>query len=89
MADLHPTPARLLLLRDVANGHVRDDADSTPMLHYDDEGTPGATRVAEAIWLMRQAGWVELPPGTDEPAELDTWRLTDTGRAVVLGAGLP
>lgn len=86
--DLYPTPARLAFLADVAAGRVRDDADSAPMLHYDDEGTPGCTRVAEAIWLMRQAGWVELPPGTDEPAELDTWRLTDAGRAV-LEAGAP
>jgi hypothetical protein len=84
-ADLYPTPARLALLRDVDDGKVADDADATPML---DLGADGFARVADAIWTMKRAGWVELPPGTDEPDEPGTWRLTDAGRAV-LEAGAP
>lgn len=83
--DLYPTPARLALLRDVDNGKVRDNDDAAPML---DLGADGTARVADAVWAMKRAGWVELPPGTDEPAELCTWRLTDAG-CKVLEAGAP
>jgi hypothetical protein len=78
--DLYPTPYRLGLLRDVADGRVRDDPDCVPML---DLGDGESVRVANAVWEMRRAGWVELPPGTDEPAERWTWRLTDAGRTVL------
>jgi hypothetical protein len=84
-ADLYPTRARLALLRDVDDGKVSDSDDAAPVL---DLGDDGFARVADAIWTMRRAGWVELPPGTDEPDEPGTWRLTDAGRAV-LEAGAP
>ena len=71
---LYPTPARILLLRDVRDGNVRDDDTCAPQLHHDE----GTSRVAEAIWLMRQAGWVEC--GDD-----DVWRLTDAGRDILQG----
>lgn len=85
MADteLYPTPARLLLLADVDAGKVSDNADAAPML---DLGDDGSARVAEAIWLMKRAGWVELPPGTDEPAVQWTWRLTALGRQILAEA---
>lgn len=72
--SLYPTPARILLLQDVRNGHVRDDENCAPQLHHDE----GVARVAEAIWLMRQAGWVEL--GDD-----DVWQLTAAGEAILQG----
>lgn len=72
--DLYPTPARVLLLQDVRNGAVRDDANCAPHLHHDE----GTSRVAEAIWLMRQAGWVVC--GDD-----DVWRLTGLGEDILNG----
>lgn len=84
MADLYPTPHRLALLRDIRDGRVRDDGQLTPMLHFEEDGEAKSAKVAGAVWLMGRAGWCELPPGTDEPAELSTWRLTDAGRAVLL-----
>lgn len=81
--DLHPTPYRLALLRDVDAGKVADDADCVPML---DLGDGDSVRVAGAMWEMAQAGWVELAPG--KPDEPCAWRLTDAGRKV-LEAGAP
>lgn len=72
---LYPTPARLLLLEDVAAGRIIDDEDAVPMLHHDE----GTSRVAEAIWLMMRAGWVEL-----ERAD-NVWSLTIVGRDVLEG----
>jgi hypothetical protein len=71
--DLHPTPSRLALLRDVGNGDVW----STSGAAYN--GASGRTRrVNEAIQAMRRAGWVEAVYGT--------WKLTEAGRAVLATA---
>lgn len=78
LIELAATPARILLLHDVANGLVADDADFAPML---DLGEDGTTRVAEAVWLMKRAGWVEQVT-TDR-----RWSLTDLGRRVLDGGG--
>jgi len=84
--DLYPTPARLALLRDVESGRVYDSADAVPMLDLGDE--PHA-RVADAIWAMGRAGWVELdPPAGFSRGKRWPWRLTDVGRTV-LEAGAP
>lgn len=77
MPDLYPTPARLLLLRDIRDGRVRDDAVLAPMLHYEEDGEAKTARVAEAVWLMGRAGWCQ-------DAGLAGWELTDEGRATLL-----
>lgn len=75
--DLHPTPTRIALLRDVQAGRVRDDTDFAPHLHYDEDGAEKTTRVADAIWAMERAGWVHQ-------VTLDhVWRLTPAGRTVL------
>jgi hypothetical protein len=73
--QLYPTPTRLALLADVAAGRVIDDADFTPMLEHDE----GTSRVADAIWQMERAGWVEQ-------VRVDhVWSLTIVGTDVLEG----
>jgi hypothetical protein len=67
---LYPTKTRLALLADVAALRVADDPDGTPML---DCGPDGHARVADAIWQMYRAGWIEQPAGEV------VWRLTPAG----------
>jgi hypothetical protein len=70
--DLHPTPSRLALLRDIEAGHVW----STLGVAYN--GASSRTRrVNAAVQEMRQAGWAE--------AQYGEWRLTDRGRDVLAG----
>lgn len=78
-AQLYPTPARLLLLADVDAEKVYDNAEAVPML---DLGEEGSARVADAIWTMKRAGWVELAPGFSR-VERCMWLLTDAGRTVL------
>lgn len=73
--NLYPTPTRLALLADIAAGRVIDDADFTPMLEHDE----GTSRVADAIWQMERAGWVE-----QERVD-HVWSLTIVGRDVLEG----
>lgn len=73
---LYPTPTRLALLADVAAGRVIDDADFAPHLDLPDGGT---ARVADAIWEMERAGWVEQ-------VRVDhVWSLTIVGTDVLEG----
>lgn len=76
MADLYPTPTRLALLRDIRDGRVRDDADFTPMLHFEDDGEAKTARMADRVWEMARAGWCAA-------RVTSTWELTDAGRAVL------
>jgi hypothetical protein len=70
--DLHPTKTRLALLDDVAAGRVIDDEDFTPQLHRDE----GTSRVADGVWELERAGWVEQ-------VRIDhVWQLTILGRDV-------
>lgn len=72
---LHPTPTRLALLADVAAGRVIDDEDFAPHLHHDE----GTSRVADAIWELERAGWVEQ-------VRVDhVWSLTIVGTDVLEG----
>jgi len=80
--DLYPTPYRLGLLRDVADGRVCDDPDCVPML---DLGDGESVRVANAVWEMRRAGWVELPHGPDRHAAP---RRVDVELIKVLASGI-
>lgn len=76
MADaLFPTPTRLGLLRDIADGKVADDAHLTPML---DLGDGMRTKVSHGVWELSQAGWCQ-------PTDTSAWELTDAGRAVLDG----
>lgn len=73
---LHPTPTRLALLADIAAGKVMDDADFAPHLDLGDEGT---ARVADAVWEMEGAGWVQQ-------VRMDhVWQLTLLGQDVLQG----
>lgn len=70
MSELHPTPSRLALLRDVEAGHVWSTAGAA----YN--GASGQTRrVNDTIRSMRYAGWVEEHCGV--------WCLTNKGREVL------
>lgn len=74
MSELHPTPTRLALLRDVAHWHVyrRRGVD------YDSATDRTVTaRMAE----LERAGWVEL--GGERELDRLLWRLTPAGRAVL------
>lgn len=73
---LYPTPTRLALLSEVADGHiVRGHGGGS--FHRRTHRTVTA-RIAE----MDQAGWVEL--GVPEPGSgARPWRLTHTGRALL------
>lgn len=73
---LHPTPTRLALLADIAAGKVMDDADFAPHLDLGDEGS---ARVADSVWEMERAGWVEQV-STDH-----VWSLTALGQDVLQG----
>lgn len=77
MADLHSTPTRLALLREVDAGLVIRDRDGD-WLDHDPQWIRVAGRVAE----LEAAGWVEL--GTSRPGgHITPWRLSKAGRAVL------
>lgn len=76
VAGLAITPARLLLLGDIAAFKVADDDEGAPQL---DIGEDGTARVAEAVWLMYQAGLCWQPDG------IPGWRLTEIGSDVLEG----
>lgn len=77
--DLHPTPTRLALLRavdaaDVIEGLTEDtDGDTWLLAQPPYEHRRVTSRVDEALL----ADWVRLGP------DGVTWRLTDSGRAVL------
>lgn len=74
--SLYPTPTRLALLADIAAGRVKDDDTFAPHL---DLGDDGQARVADAVWQMERAGWVEQ-------VRMDhVWQLTPAGRDVLQG----
>lgn len=77
--DLYPTPTRLALLRavdaaDVIEGLTEDTDGDTWLLA---QSPYGHRRVTARILDAQGAGWVTLH------ADGVTWRLTDTGRAVL------
>lgn len=72
--SLFPTPTRLRLLESVADGKVcRYGNDRT----YQD----GWKEVTHQVWLMEQAGWVQLGPEVFPGKR--RWDLTDEGRRVL------
>jgi hypothetical protein len=77
MADLHPTPTRLKLLRAVRAGDVLEgiNDEHTYLLQHPDPALKVCARIKEAD----AAGWVELP---EDGAPL-YWRLTEAGRKVL------
>lgn len=70
------------LLADIEAGQVIFGDNREAFL---DLGENGHVRVADAVYKMRQSGWVEQPPDSDQPGERDTARLTPVGRAVLKG----
>lgn len=83
---LHPTKARLALLRGVADGHVywwpADwDIPRTAWSCWEPPGE-GGLKVTARMDEARRAGWVELEA---EPSHGYgyRWGLTDAGRAVL------
>lgn len=80
--NLHPTPTRLALLRDVADGLVMEDP-ATEVIWRDDRlggfydpNTATCTRVTAKVRELENAGWVEL-------GNLATYRLTETGKRIL------
>ena len=73
---LFPTPARLALLADVRDLLVADDEQGVAMLDY---GEDRPARVADAVRLMAQAGWVYQEHGAR------CWRLTQRGLDILEG----
>lgn len=83
MADLYPTPTRLRLLTEIANGQVLTDItredDQDVILLFPDAPTSWQDRVkvTARVRELERAGWAEeflLGP---------TWSLTDAGREVL------
>lgn len=74
MTTLHPTPTRIALLRDVANGHIR--------WNERDGFTSFCTAVNARLTDLERAGWVRIANG----GYRQTVALTDAGRAVLTAA---
>ncbi|MFI2663689.1 hypothetical protein [Micromonospora carbonacea] len=70
MSALHPTPARLGLLGEVAQGRVFRDAAGADYVS-------GGRRVSAQLAEMERARWVALPDGQG----LRTWQITHLGTA--------
>lgn len=86
MSDLHPTPTRLALLRDVAGGSVRREYNTEPQTEHD-YNTWAGRRVCARVAEAKAAGWVELD-GTKFSTGVhgflvSYWRLTEAGRSVL------
>lgn len=84
--ELHPTPTRLALLRDIADPAVevyrKRDLDSDAIKSY-----CGFRVVTAMIAEFERAGWVRLGPA-DHPSiyARRPWELTDLGRQVLAAA---
>lgn len=73
MSELYPTPTRLALLRDAADGYVHRFGS----VDTDRSGRVVIARIAE----LERAGWVKLDPPVADRWRF--WRLTPAGRAVL------
>lgn len=83
MSDLYPTPTRLALLRDVANGQVMTDItrNEDVILLFPNAPTEWQTRqgVTSRVRELERVGWVE----EDYDDGHWEWQVTAAGRAVL------
>lgn len=87
MAELHPTPTRLNLLRDIADGLVvvypGEAAFVVPSLsEFYDPFNDRRRKVTGRVNELVNAGWVELRVFSSDLSP-DLWVLTEAGRKVL------
>ena len=83
MLDLQPTPTRIMLLQQIADGLVFGDATGNSWLDerlapFYDPMAAGRWKVTGSVKRQTDAGWIEM-------GEQRKYRLTDVGHQVLAG----